>query len=136
MVDEELARLDLASRRLSARRTLTLALRTRPRGRREDTPSFPKAFERCDSTVFSLRNSRAAISRLVSPAGDEVGDLPLAVAEGVHAEAAGRPRSAHADAATEPTQLAGGRVRRTTGAAPVGQPVRLGQVRDRCLLVE
>ena len=57
---------------------------------RDDTPSFANTLVRWPSTVFWERNSSSAISRLVAPERDAVGDLELAPAERAEARAAAR----------------------------------------------
>ena len=56
---------------------------------RERTPSLPNSRLMWLSTVFSDRNSSAAISLLVRPERDQVGDLALAAGEAREPVAAG-----------------------------------------------
>ena len=66
-----------ASRRARAAR----ARSARATSTRDETPSLRKMLRRCDSTVLSLRNSAAAISRFVLRSVDELGDLELALGQ-------------------------------------------------------
>ena len=69
---------------------------------------MPKTRERCVSTVFSLRKSCLAISRLVRPSVTRPRDLALARTQRRDAAVAFGARSAAPDAAAESAQPANG----------------------------
>ena len=98
---------------------------------REDAPSLAKMLRRCDSTVFSLRKSVAAISRLVWRAVTRPATSRSRVESEASPLSAGRGRPARLGARLELAQLAPGEVAVVLDAVGGERLLRGAQRRDR-----